>query len=120
MSQEQQGPQDPATTETHRILREQITQHAVLLFMKGSPEQPQCGFSARASQALMACGQPFAYVDVLAEPQVRAHLPTVSEWPTFPQLFVGGELLGGSDIVADMAESGELKTLVEKAVADAG
>jgi monothiol glutaredoxin len=81
--------------------------------MKGSPEQPQCGFSAQATQVLMACGKRFAYVDILSNPEIRATLPSVSNWPTFPQLFVGGELVGGSDIIAEMFEKGELQPMVD-------
>jgi monothiol glutaredoxin len=73
-------------------LKEQVEQNTVLLYMKGSPNQPQCGFSARVVQAMMACGQRFAYVDVLSNPEIRANLPTFANWPTFPQLWVNGEL----------------------------
>ena len=76
-------------------IKEQIKNNAILLYMKGSPEQPMCGFSAQATQALMACGKRFAYVDILSNPEIRATLPKVSNWPTFPQLYVGGELIGG-------------------------
>ena len=82
--------------------------------MKGSPEQPMCGFSAQATQALMACGKRFAYVDILSNPEIRATLPKVSNWPTFPQLYVGGELIGGCDIITEMHEKGELLSLVEE------
>src|SRR5690606_22971218 len=76
-------------------IRDQIQSHPILIYMKGNPNQPQCGFSARATQILMACGQKFAYVDILSNPDIRANLPKVSDWPTFPQLFVDGELVGG-------------------------
>lgn len=95
-------------------LRAQIAQYPLLLYMKGSPQQPRCGFSARAVQALSVCGRPFAWVDILSEPQVRRHLPAVSEWPTFPQLFIAGELIGGSDIIHEMYESGELRELISQ------
>ncbi len=98
-------------------IREQIESNTVLLYMKGSPQAPQCGFSARATQALMACGQPFAFVDILQNPEIRANLHRYADWPTFPQLYVAGELVGGSDIVQEMYESGELKTLIEEATA---
>jgi len=94
-------------------LKEQIENNPVLLYMKGSPNQPQCGFSARTVQALMACGERFAYVDVLSDPDVRANLPAYANWPTFPQLWVDGELIGGCDIVTEMYESGELQTLIK-------
>jgi len=94
-------------------IRDQIKSHPVLIYMKGNPNQPQCGFSARATQILMSCGQKFAYVDILSNPDIRANLPAVSEWPTFPQLFVDGELVGGCDIMTEMYESGELKQLLD-------
>ena len=96
-------------------LKEQIENNPILLYMKGSPNQPQCGFSARTVQALMACGERFAYVDVLSNPDVRAHLPAYANWPTFPQLWVQGELIGGCDIVTEMHETGELQTLIKEA-----
>ena len=83
--------------------------------MKGSPDQPGCGFSAQATQALMACGEKFAYIDILTNPEIRANLPQFSDWPTFPQLFVGGELIGGCDIIMEMHESGELQPIVKAA-----
>ena len=98
-------------------IREQIENNTILLYMKGSPNQPQCGFSARTVQALMACGEKFAYVDVLANQEVRSNLPKYGNWPTFPQLWVKGELIGGCDIVAEMHESGELETLIKEAAA---
>jgi monothiol glutaredoxin len=96
-------------------IREQIDSNPVLLYMKGSPEQPQCGFSAQATQVLMACGERFAYIDILANPDIRANLPQVSEWPTFPQLFVAGELVGGCDIIVEMYQSGELQPMIAEA-----
>ncbi|WP_116366716.1 Grx4 family monothiol glutaredoxin [Parahaliea mediterranea] len=98
-------------------IKEQVENNPILLYMKGSPNQPQCGFSARTVQALMACGERFAYVDVLSNPDIRANLPKYANWPTFPQLWVNGELVGGCDIVAEMAESGELETLIKEAAA---
>lgn len=98
-------------------IKQQIASNPVILYMKGSPEQPQCGFSARASQVLMACGERFAYVDILSNPAIRANLPAYANWPTFPQLWVDGELIGGSDIIAEMHEKGELLPLVKQAVA---
>jgi len=99
-------------------IKQQIKENTVLLYMKGSPNAPQCGFSMRTSQAVMACGQRFAYVDVLSNPEIRTELPQYAQWPTFPQLWVGGELVGGCDIVTEMHENGELKTLLEEASAD--
>lgn len=97
-------------------LRDQVISNDIILYMKGSPAQPQCGFSAKTVQALMACEQPFAYVDVLSNPEIRANLPRFGNWPTFPQLWVEGELVGGCDIVTDMHESGELKLILDAAV----
>jgi len=85
-----------------------IDEHPTILFMKGSPEQPACGFSARTVAALQALDAPFAAVDVLPDPRIRQELSAISSWPTIPQLFVGGELVGGCDIVMEMYESGEL------------
>ena len=98
-------------------IKEQIQSNRILLYMKGSPNQPQCGFSARTVEALMACGERFAYVDILTNPEIRATLPQYANWPTFPQLWVDGELVGGCDIVTEMYESGELQTLVKEKVA---
>lgn len=80
-------------------IKEQIANNTILLYMKGSPNAPQCGFSAKAAQAVMGCGEKFAYVDILQNPEIRANLPKYANWPTFPQLWVGGELVGGSDIM---------------------
>ena len=99
-------------------IRDQVENNSVLLYMKGSPNQPQCGFSARTVQALMACGQRFAFVDVLSNPEIRANLPKYGNWPTFPQLWVAGELIGGCDIVTEMHEKGELKTLIDENIGE--
>lgn len=101
-------------------IKQQVADNPVLIYMKGSPDAPQCGFSAQASQALMACGEKFAYIDILANPEIRANLPQFSNWPTFPQLFVGGELVGGCDIITEMYQSGELQPLVKSAANDEG
>lgn len=98
-------------------IKDQIKNNPILIYMKGNPNQPQCGFSARATQMLMSCGQKFAYVDILSNPEIRANLPKVSEWPTFPQLFVDGELVGGCDIMTEMFEAGELKQLLDGSAA---
>lgn len=89
-------------------IREAIDENPVILFMKGTPEQPMCGFSARTAAALQTLGAPFAAVDILPDPRIRQELSALSNWPTIPQLFVRGELIGGADIVAEMYESGEL------------
>ncbi|MEK1940426.1 MAG: Grx4 family monothiol glutaredoxin [Pseudomonas sp.] len=100
-------------------IKEQIANNAILLYMKGSPNAPQCGFSSKAAQVVMACGEKFAYVDILQNPEIRANLPKYANWPTFPQLWVGGELVGGSDIMAEMFEKGELQSLVKAAATKA-
>ena len=94
-------------------IRDQVENNSVLLYMKGSPNQPQCGFSARTVEVLMACGERFAYVDILSNPDIRATLPEYANWPTFPQLWIDGELIGGCDIVSEMFDSGELQTLIK-------
>ncbi|AMO69609.1 glutaredoxin-like protein [gamma proteobacterium BDW918] len=105
--------------DTIEAIKQQISANPIILYMKGSPNQPQCGFSARASQALMECGERFAFVDILSNPDIRAKMPEFANWPTFPQLWVAGELVGGCDIICEMHESGELKTLVQETTAAA-
>jgi monothiol glutaredoxin len=104
------GP-SPAGADANPIrdaIAEAISEHKVILFMKGTPEAPACGFSARTVAALQALDTPFAAVDILPDPRIRQELSAISNWPTIPQLFVNGELLGGCDIVTEMYESGEL------------
>ena len=101
--------------EVHEIIKEQIASNQILIYMKGSPNSPQCGFSSQASQALMSCGEPFSYIDILANPEIRAKLPEISDWPTFPQVFIKGELIGGADIVAQMHASGDLLKAIQEA-----
>ncbi|MDB2384283.1 Grx4 family monothiol glutaredoxin [Endozoicomonas sp.] len=96
-------------------IKEQIETHDILLYMKGSPKLPNCGFSSRAVEVLMACGEKFAYVDILANPEIRANLPKYANWPTFPQLWIKGELVGGSDIITDMYNSGDLQKMITEA-----
>ncbi len=98
-------------------IKQQIAENTILLYMKGNPQAPQCGFSARAVKCIEACGVDFAYVDVLANPDIRQMLPQYADWPTFPQLYVKGTLIGGSDIIAEMYEQGELDALLKEAVA---
>jgi monothiol glutaredoxin len=93
-------------------ISEAIRDHEVILFMKGTPERPMCGFSARTVAALDSLGREFAAVDVLPDPRIRQELSALSNWPTIPQLFVRGELVGGCDIVTEMYESGELAQLL--------
>ena len=100
-------------------IEEQLNAHDILLYMKGSPDFPQCGFSGQAVAALNAVGQPYAYVNIFEDPEIREGLKVYSNWPTFPQLYVKGELIGGSDIVIEMYNSGELKTLLDDAKAGA-
>ena len=102
----------------NETIKEQIAQNPVILYMKGSPDAPQCGFSQRASQAVMACGKRFAFVDVLSNPEIRANLPAYANWPTFPQLWVAGELVGGCDIITELHAKGELKALIDSAVSE--
>ena len=100
---------------TEETIQDQINGNSILLYMKGNPEQPMCGFSAQTTQVLMACGKRFAYVDILSNPEIRSTLPGYANWPTFPQLWVDGELVGGCDIITEMFESGELETLLTSA-----
>ena len=93
-------------------IKEAIAENDVLLFMKGTPEAPRCGFSARTVAALESVGTPFAAVDILPDPRIRQELSALSNWPTIPQLFVRGELVGGCDIVTEMYESGELAQVI--------
>ena len=94
--------------EIRNFIQQAIDENSVMLFMKGTPEQPMCGFSARTVAALQAVGAPFAAVDILPDPRIRQELSALSNWPTIPQLFVNGELVGGCDIVTEMYETGEL------------
>ena len=96
-------------------IEEQLKSHDVLLYMKGTPDFPQCGFSGQAVAALNAIGKPYAFVNIFEDEEIRQGLKTYSNWPTFPQLYVKGELIGGSDIVIEMYHSGELKELLDGA-----
>lgn len=97
---------------TEDQIKEIIEGNDVILFMKGDPYQPQCGFSATVVNVLKEIGKPFGFVDILTDPDIRATLPSVSDWPTFPQLFIKGELIGGCDIITEMHNSGELEPLI--------
>ena len=99
---------------TQRI-EEQLKSHEVLLYMKGTPDFPQCGFSGQVVAAMNALGKPFAFVNIFEDQEIREVLKTYSNWPTIPQLYVKGELIGGSDIVVEMYKSGELKELLDEA-----
>lgn len=96
-------------------IKQQLSENNILLYMKGAPQAPQCGFSAKTVQALMACGQRFAYVNILDNDELREGLKVYSNWPTYPQLYVNGELVGGCDIILEMHESGELQEVVDGA-----
>jgi monothiol glutaredoxin len=98
-----------ASTPMREAIQGAIAENPVILFMKGTPDAPACGFSARTVAILQSVGQPFAAVDVLPDPRIRQELSAMSNWPTIPQLFVDGELVGGCDIVTEMYESGELQ-----------
>src|ERR1700751_5369228 len=112
---------DQPTNPMRDAIQTAIEENPVLLFMKGTPEQPMCGFSARTVAILQSVGQPFAAVDVLPDPRIRQELSALSNWPTIPQLFIDGELVGGCDIVTEMYESGELQqALGPGAPAEAG
>ena len=106
------APAAPAASDDSNPIRdaiaEAIAEHKVILFMKGTPEAPACGFSARTVAALQSLDVPFAAVDILPDPRLRQELSAISNWPTIPQLFANGELVGGCDIVVEMYESGEL------------
>jgi monothiol glutaredoxin len=100
--------------DTQQRIKDQVTGHPVVLYMKGTPQFPQCGFSSLAVQVLNACGvQDFFSVNVLAEPEIRQGIKQYANWPTIPQLYVNGEFVGGSDIVREMYESGELQKLLQ-------
>ena len=93
-------------------IQSEIEGHPIVLFMKGTPEYPMCGFSSRTVKALSNVGASFVSVNVLEDPEVRANLPRFSNWPTFPQLFIAGELIGGCDITVELQESGDLERIV--------
>jgi monothiol glutaredoxin len=113
---------EEATNPMREAIQSAISENSVLLFMKGTPEQPMCGFSARTVAILQSLSAPFAAVDVLPDPRIRQELSALSNWPTIPQLFIDGELVGGCDIVTEMYESGELQEAlgVEPAPAENG
>jgi monothiol glutaredoxin len=103
---------DPASNPMRDAIAGAISENPVILFMKGVPEAPMCGFSARTVAILESLDQPFAAVNILPDPAIRQELSSISGWPTIPQLFVDGELVGGCDIISEMYESGELQTLL--------
>lgn len=100
---------------TEERIKQQLKDHPIILYMKGVPENPECGFSAKAVACLKATGIPYTYVNVLGAPFIREQLPKVSKWPTFPQLFVNGELVGGCDIIESLSQNGSLPKILEAA-----
>ncbi|MEC9406789.1 MAG: Grx4 family monothiol glutaredoxin [Abyssibacter sp.] len=96
-------------------IKQKVDENPIIIFMKGSPDFPQCGFSARASQALNACGVPYAYVNIYEDEEIYRSLPKFANWPTFPQLYVKGELIGGCDITLDLYQTGELQRMLKEA-----
>ena len=106
-----------SNVDVNKRIEEQLASHDILLYMKGTPDFPQCGFSGQAVAALNAIGKPYAFVNIFEDEEIRQGLKEYSNWPTFPQLYVKGELIGGSDIVVEMYHSGELKKLLEESAA---
>jgi len=97
-------------------IKQQVEGNPVVIFMKGTPKLPQCGFSSRTAQALMNCEREFAHVNVLMDPEIFENLPRYADWPTFPQVYINGELIGGCDITLELFQKGELKKMVQDAV----
>jgi len=102
--------------EVMEFIKQQVETNPVVIFMKGTPDFPQCGFSARTAQALAACGEKFVAVNIFENPEVHRNLPSYSNWPTFPQVFIDGQLVGGCDITLELFQRGELQKLVKAAV----
>lgn len=98
-------------------IKQQVDSHPVVLYMKGTPQFPSCGFSSRTSQAVQQTGVEFAYVNVLEDPEIFENLPRFADWPTFPQLYIKGELVGGCDITLELSQTGDLKKMVDEAMA---
>ncbi len=98
-------------------IKKQVEENPIILYMKGTPQFPQCGFSMRASQAVAACGKEFAYVNVLEDQEIREGIKQFGNWPTIPQLYVNGELVGGCDIILEMYQNGELEKLLDSTTA---
>ncbi|KPJ89967.1 MAG: glutaredoxin [Gammaproteobacteria bacterium SG8_11] len=101
---------------TSEIIRKQVTENPVIIYMKGTPQMPQCGFSGNAVNALNSTGLPYAYINVLENDRIFQALPEYADWPTFPQIYIGGELVGGGDNVMEMVKDGSLKPAMEKAI----
>ncbi len=96
-------------------IKDQVENNPVIIFMKGTPQLPMCGFSSRTVEALKQCNREFAYVNIIADPEVHQNLPGYSDWPTFPQVYISGEFVGGCDITLELSASGELQKMVDKA-----
>jgi monothiol glutaredoxin len=105
-------PMEGSSMDVNERIKKQLDSYPVLLYMKGTPDFPQCGFSAKTVSVLRAAGAKFAYINIFEDPEIREGLKAYSNWPTFPQLYVGGELIGGCDIAVELYESGELQQLL--------
>jgi len=97
-------------------IKKQIKENPILIYMKGTPDNPSCGFSAQAVKAISACGKRFAYINILENPKIRTELPNFAKWPTFPQLWINGELIGGCNIIIEMFQKGDLQKLIDKVI----
>lgn len=97
------------------LIKKQLAEHRILIYMKGTLTLPQCGFSSQAVAAIRACGKEFTFINILENPDIRAVLPKYANWPTFPQLYINGELIGGADIILEMHQSGELQKAIDNA-----
>jgi len=99
-------------------INQQVQSHPIILYMKGTPQFPQCGFSSQVVQILGSCGVEFAHVNVLADPEIRENVKRYANWPTFPQMYLNGELVGGCDIIVELQQKGELKPMLEQAIVE--
>jgi monothiol glutaredoxin len=97
-------------------IQKQVSDNPIIIYMKGTPDMPMCGFSSRAVEVLKQCGKEFAYVNVILDQEIMQELPNFKNWPTFPQLYINGELVGGCDITLELFESGELKKMMDVVV----
>ena len=97
-------------------IKKQVSDNPIIIYMKGTPDMPMCGFSSKTVEVLKQCGKPFAYVNVILDQEIMQELPNFKKWPTFPQLYIKGELVGGCDITLELFESGELKKMIDAAV----
>ncbi len=97
-------------------IKKQVEENPIIIYMKGDPKMPMCGFSSKTVEALKKCGKEFAWVNIILDQEIMNDLPKFSDWPTFPQLFINGELIGGCDITLELYDSGELKKMIDAAV----